>query len=87
MIDALIWAVSFVLMCGFLGGGAVLSVRMVEQGKNMRQLESEKTQRQGMENAYMLEQAKLDARGLPAGTTHNDVRETFQLKDESWKSR
>lgn len=82
MIEALIWGLSFIFMCLFLGGGAVLTVRMVEQGKNMRYLEHEKTQRLGMENAYMIEQAKIGAKELPSGMTPNDAR-SFQLREET----
>lgn len=60
--DALAWAVSFVAMCATLGGSAVACVALAERGKNKRLVETEKTKRTGMENAWQLESAKL-ARG------------------------
>ena len=59
MIEALIWGLVFVASCFGLGGGAVLCVRMTEQGKNQRLLEVEKTKRQGMDNAWQLERERL----------------------------
>ena len=58
--DALAWAVAFIFMCLGLGGSAVACVGLSERGKNKRMIEQEKTKRQGMENAWMIEQKKLE---------------------------
>lgn len=58
--DALAWAIAFILMIAIGGGGAVGCVALAERGKNRRFLESEKTKRQGMDNAWNLEQQKLE---------------------------
>lgn len=79
MLTALIWGVAFVLMMGFLGGSAVLCVRMVEQGKNMRALETEKTARQGMDNAWQLEQTKLTLPQLETGNSRKPIEVSFRL--------
>jgi len=70
--DALWWAVAFVLMVFIMGGSALGCVFMVERGKNARNLEREKSARLGMENAWSLEQAKLEiikagGKALPSG--------------------
>ena len=63
--DIVAWAVAFVMMIALLGGSAVGCVGIIERGKNKRSHDREVTQRQGMDNAYHLEQEKLLA--LPPG--------------------
>lgn len=77
--DALIWAAAFVFMVLGLGGSAVLCVHMVEGGKNQRLGEIEKTKRQGMENAWQLEQAKLASPALGTGQPSKMSEITFDL--------
>lgn len=86
MMDALIWAVAFVLMFVGGGGAAVLCVRHVEQGKNYRLTQVEKTKREGMQNAYQLEVQKLDQPALGTGKDQPSVI-SFDLagSDDSWK--
>jgi hypothetical protein len=79
---SLAWAVSFVLMLMIMGGTILGSVGMIERGQNKRSLEDEKTKRQGMENAWQLEHAKMAQ--LPAGTppsTGIPAEVVFDLKD------
>lgn len=85
MIDALIWGVSFVLMCFGLGGGAVMCVRMAEQGKNQRLAEVEKTKRQGMDNAWQLERERLlNGQALGTGKV-NEVSFDLGGGEQSWR--
>lgn len=56
----LLWIVAFVLSIAAMCGALVMCVRMVEQNKQAAMLESQKTQRQGMENAYLIEREKLE---------------------------
>ena len=58
--DALAWAIAFVLMVVGMGGSAVGCVALVERGKNKRAAEAERTKRIGMENAWNIEQKKLE---------------------------
>jgi hypothetical protein len=63
--DTIAWAIAFIMMVFGLGGSAVGCVALIERGKNKRGHDREVTQRQGMDNAYHLEQEKLLA--LPPG--------------------
>lgn len=67
--SAFAWAVAFVLMCVALGGSAITCVALSEHGKTKRLQEAEKTKRTGMENAWQLELAKVQAHQLTAGPT------------------
>lgn len=62
MIDVLIWAVSLVFSTGLVSGGAVLIVRMIEHNRSKEIEEGERTKRQGMQNAFLIEADKLDIR-------------------------
>ena len=84
MIAPLIWASAFIFICLVLGGSAALCVRMIEHGKTTRVQEHEKTVRQGMDNAWQLEQSKLTA--LPASTNgkpHTLTEVAFRLDERA----
>lgn len=80
---AFFWALAFVLMCGTLGGSAVACVALSERGKNKRLIEAEKTKRTGMDNAWQLEQAKLQMGQLNSGPTEVsfELKSSFDLHE------
>lgn len=56
------WALAFVGMFVILGLTAAFIVYLVEKGHTVRDADHEQTVRLGMENAWQLEQRKLDVR-------------------------
>ena len=83
--DALAWAVAFILMCVTLGGSAVGCVFLVERGKNKRVVETEKTKRIGMENAWQLEQAKLTALGPGGLSSLTETTFALPVQEGDWR--